>query len=460
MWIRRSDVLAPLSRLTSKTTAWHWTDVEQKAFDTMKRIISRETLLAYPDFNKPFIIHTDASHTQLGAVISQDNKPIAFYSRKLNPTQTRYTVTERELLSIVDTLKEFRNILLGQRIKIYTDHKNLTYVNFNVERVMRWRLIIEEYSPELIYLKGESNIVADALSRLELTPSNDQQENDQNSHDIQYLADHFGLDEDDLPPDAYPLQYKIIAQYQRKQEDLVSKVHKTHKGFQIKSFCGGGKKRDLICHNEKIVIPTALQRRVVEWYHETLCHPGETRTEQTLRQHLWWPNLRNDVHEVCTKCHICQKTKRSDKKYGHLPPKEAEANPWDVLCVDLIGPYTIKRRGKKNLVLWCVTMIDPATGWFEMREIPNKEAITIANLVEQTWFTRYPWPSQVIFDRGKEFMGEFAKMVQRDYGIKRKPITTRNPQANSIIERVHQTIGNITTILLSLVRIHMTDHTT
>jgi transposase InsO family protein len=88
-------------------------------------------------------------------------------------------------------------------------------------------------------------------------------------------------------------------------------------------------------------------------------------------------------------------------------------------------------------------MIDPATGWFEMKEIPNKEAITIANIVEQTWFTRYPWPTQIIFDRGKEFMGEFAKMVKNDYGIKRKPITTRNPQANSIIERIHQTIANM-----------------
>jgi hypothetical protein len=115
MWIRRSDVLAPLSKLTSKTTAWHWTDVKQKAFDTMKRIISRETLLAYPNFNKPFIIHTDASHTQLGAVISQDNKPIAFYSRKLNPAQTRYTVTERELLSIVETLKSFEIFYLVNR---------------------------------------------------------------------------------------------------------------------------------------------------------------------------------------------------------------------------------------------------------------------------------------------------------------------------------------------------------
>ena len=107
-------------------------------------------LIAYPDFNKKFSIHTDASKTQLGAVISRDGRPIAFYSRKLNSAQTRYTVTERELLSIVETLKEFRNILLGQRIQVYTDHLNLTHVNFNTERVMRWRLILEEYGPELL----------------------------------------------------------------------------------------------------------------------------------------------------------------------------------------------------------------------------------------------------------------------------------------------------------------------
>jgi len=70
----------------------------------MKKIMSREVLLAYPQFDKPFIIHTDASHTQLESVISQDDKPIAFYSRKLSPTQTRYTTTERELLAIVEPL--------------------------------------------------------------------------------------------------------------------------------------------------------------------------------------------------------------------------------------------------------------------------------------------------------------------------------------------------------------------
>jgi len=154
MWIRRSDVLTPLTALVSKNAKWQWTDVEQKAFDTMKRIISREVLLSYPDFSKPFVIHTDASNTQLGAVISQDNRPIAFYSRKLNLAQTRYTTTERELLAIVETLKEFRNILLGQQIQIHTDHRNLTYKNFNTERVFHWRLILEEFGPKLLYIKG------------------------------------------------------------------------------------------------------------------------------------------------------------------------------------------------------------------------------------------------------------------------------------------------------------------
>jgi hypothetical protein len=73
MWLRRSDTLAPLTALTSKTAVWNWTEIHQKAFDTMKKIMSRETLLAYLNFNLPFEIHTDASHTQLGAVVLQNN---------------------------------------------------------------------------------------------------------------------------------------------------------------------------------------------------------------------------------------------------------------------------------------------------------------------------------------------------------------------------------------------------
>eukprot|EP00957_Ditylum_brightwellii_P135759 10353613-Ditylum_brightwellii.AAC.1 len=75
-------------------------------------------------------------------------------------------------------------------------------------------------------------------------------------------------------------------------------------------------------------------------------------------------------------------------------------------------------------------MIDPATGWFDITEIKTKRANTVSNIVETTWLTRYPYPTQVVLDRGTEFMAEFTQMIASDYGVKMKPITARNPQAN------------------------------
>ena len=144
MWQQCSTLLAPLTALTSKDKPFIWTDEHTTCFNTIKQVIGRAVLLAYPDFNLPFEIHTDASNTQLGAVISQKGKPIAFFSRKLNGAQLNYTTTEKELLSIVETLKESRNILLGHTITVHTDHTNLTYKNYSTKRVMRWRLVLEE----------------------------------------------------------------------------------------------------------------------------------------------------------------------------------------------------------------------------------------------------------------------------------------------------------------------------
>ena len=110
MWKQRSHLLAPLMGLVGSTAKFIWGEEQQEAFNEMKRVIGKETLLTFPDFNKEFHIYTDASDYQLGAVIMQEDKPIAFYSRKMNKAQRNYTTGEQELLSIVETLKEFRNI--------------------------------------------------------------------------------------------------------------------------------------------------------------------------------------------------------------------------------------------------------------------------------------------------------------------------------------------------------------
>jgi hypothetical protein len=109
----------------NKKIPWRWDSIHQQAFDGVKATIAKDVVLAYLDFTKPFEIYTDASTMQLGVVITQNNRSIAFFSRKLSEMQTKYSVTKTELLAIVETLKEFRGMLWGQQIKVYTDHKNL-----------------------------------------------------------------------------------------------------------------------------------------------------------------------------------------------------------------------------------------------------------------------------------------------------------------------------------------------
>ncbi len=104
----------------TKKKPWRWDPIHQQAFHDVKAAIAKETVLAYPDFLKAFEIYTDTSSMQLGAVITQDNRPIAFFSKKLSKTQQKYGVTEIELLAIVETLKEFKGMLWGQGIKVYT----------------------------------------------------------------------------------------------------------------------------------------------------------------------------------------------------------------------------------------------------------------------------------------------------------------------------------------------------
>uniref|UniRef100_A0A1B6DI21 RNA-directed DNA polymerase n=1 Tax=Clastoptera arizonana TaxID=38151 RepID=A0A1B6DI21_9HEMI len=144
-------------------------------FEICKNILCNEPLLQYPDFEKEFILTTDASNFAIGAILSQQKNgsdlPVAYASRTLNKSETNYSAIEKELLAIVWATKYFRPYLFGRKFKVYTDHKPLQWL-FSVKepnsKLLRWRLKLEEFDYEIKYKNGKLNKNADALSRIQL----------------------------------------------------------------------------------------------------------------------------------------------------------------------------------------------------------------------------------------------------------------------------------------------------
>ncbi len=168
IWPICAHILKPLTDQPDlkKRAPIKWTDEMQQVFDKMHLLMAANALAAYPDHNKWFDVYTDASDFQLGTCIIQEGRRVAYFLRKLTKSQQNYTTMEKEMLSILATLKEFRSMLLGANIHVFMDHKNLMFDTLKTQHVLRWRTKIKEFLPMLHYIEGPRNILADNLSRL------------------------------------------------------------------------------------------------------------------------------------------------------------------------------------------------------------------------------------------------------------------------------------------------------
>ncbi len=135
--------------------------------------------------------------------------------------------------------------------------------------------------------------------------------------------------------------------------------------------------KKVLCKNDKLIIPASLRHRAVSWYHHYLQHPGHSRLKETMRSMMYWKGMRNAIQQYINSCRSCQINKRHSQKYGHVLPKLARMTPWRALCVDLIGPYTLKGKNGSSIDFMCLTMIDPATSWFKIVELPTVTKPTV-----------------------------------------------------------------------------------
>lgn len=167
-----AKLVSPLTRCLKKGATIKPSDPDYvAAFHQCKELLTNAPILAYPDFEKQFTLTTDASNVAVGGVLSQNKRPIAYYSRTLNSAERNYSTIERELLAILDCTKHFRPYLFGQHFKIETDHAPLVWLSKIKEpnsRLIRWKLKLDEFDFSISHVTGRTNCVADALSRVEI----------------------------------------------------------------------------------------------------------------------------------------------------------------------------------------------------------------------------------------------------------------------------------------------------
>jgi hypothetical protein len=179
---------------------------------------------------------------------------------------------------------------------------------------------------------------------------------------------------------------------------------------------------------------------------------------------MYWKGMRTTIQSRTKSCRSCQIYTRWSQKYGHLPPKTVYTIPWECLCADLIGPYNLKGKDNLQIDFMALTMIDAASSWFEITELPvvkqlhqqtvngkelliadeifDKTSECIAKLVNKTWLCRYPQCRHLIYNNRSEFNLHFEYLCESN-GIMHKPTTVKNPRANNILECVHQELGQM-----------------
>jgi transposase InsO family protein len=157
--------------------------------------------------------------------------------------------------------------------------------------------------------------------------------------------------------------------------------------------------------------------------------------------HFYHRSLKNTIEALISSCDTCQRLKLVGQGHGHIAPREAERMPWRQIAVDLVGPWTL-RVGPQEMTSTALTIIDMVTNLVKVVRLNNKSSVHVALQFENMWLACYPLPQYCIYDQGGEFIGWPFQQVLLCHHIAGHPTTAKNPQANSVCERMHQAIGN------------------
>jgi len=342
-------------------------------------------------------------------------QPLGFYSKKLDPAQTRYSAFDRELLACVAGIRHFRFMVEGRSFTLYTDHKPLTFALSKAAepwsaRQCRHLSYIAEFTSDIRHISGVSNVVADTLSR---------------------------------PPEETPLAAAVSAAPAALDYTAIAAAQRTCPSMQaardsilqlqlvpfgtIRLVC------DVSWRHPRPVIPADHRRRVFDAFH-SLAHNGARATKRLMKERVIWPAMAKDITAWARDCQACSRAKVTRQPAAAVQPIPVPRQRFSHIHVDLVGPLPTSREGYRYLF----TIIDRTSRWLEAVPLATMDAEACADALINTWVARYGVPAAVTSDQGTQFTSALWGHACKALGTQHNTTTAYHPQSNGMVERVHR----------------------
>jgi transposase InsO family protein len=500
-----SRVAVPLTNLTADDVKWKWTPEEQDAFQVLKDALCEAPILAHADPAKQYVIQTDASAFAIGGFLAQNQsdgswRPIAYWSRKLNGAETRYSATERELLALVEAVDEWRVYIEGSphSVILRSDHRPLMWLNSKPSlssRLFRWVERLDGHAFRIEHVAGKANNVADALSRradmddgivadstaigervqVELaatTRSAARKAQEASAPVIPSSAQPLSAApkvaaKDQIEPVAdVPVDQRTVRQEEKKADVDLTPTPSTSDNVNLDEFkaklqaaaqadewykelldeqepSDGLERRDglLWSKSTKVLwVPDdrTLKTQLVERYHDAAGHFGQKRTMKKICDLFYWSGIRDEVEDYCRSCEVCAAHKSSNQlPAGLLRPLPIPDEPWQVIGIDFVGPLPTSKEGYDYIL----TVVDQFSKYLLLAACRTTiDMPQAARLLLNMLLPQHAMPEAIVSDRDPRFTGSMWAEAMRTLGIKLKTSTAYHPQTDGQTERANRTM--------------------
>lgn len=448
-----ATIAEPLRHLTKKDTPWRWTQTEQEAFDKVKSALQASTTMAYFNTTHPTELIVDTSLLGLGALLAQETEPgtwvpLAFASKALTATETRYSQIEREALAIKWACNHFHLYVSGHPFRVVTDHQPLISLFKGTTphpppRIERWAILLQHYQMELIYRPGAKN-PADFLSRHPEHPTEGNSDQEREAEDFVNMVSQWScpralsIEEIKTHTDTDSVLQRVADALQKGtwegllhhtqgwSEQDRNRLGKLWRAQNELSMSESG----IILRGTCIVIPHSLQERATVLVHEG--HQGTERMKARMREKVWFPGLEEAVDAAVRNCRACQITGHPETPAPVITEEHAPS-PWTWLSLDF-GSFP---DGRVTAVI-----VDSYTKYPIVEILPSTAFNHLQPMLEKT-FALFGLPQVIKTDNGPPFQGCEFQTFLTQLGIKHHRITPQWPQANGEAERFMQTINKI-----------------